>query len=152
MFSWGSLGNTWVVSGAVEFLFLFVEFSGQISSSCHFFITTLPPFSVGWQPLGCVSSKVSELKVLARPQSSLLAGRCILNFFILGKEYSLFFVDAQNQHFLTGDSQLIAVSSRLLHARLKFQHRGTQVTWTHVLVCHALTFRSPRDKKIESYH
>ena len=54
--------------------------------------------------------------------------------------------------FFTGGSQWIAVSSRLLHARLKFQHHGTQVTWIHVLVCYALTFRSPRDKKIESYN
>ena len=61
VFPWGSPGNTWVVSGAVEFLFLFLEFSGQISSSCHFFITSFPPFSAGWQPLGCVSSKVPEL-------------------------------------------------------------------------------------------
>ena len=53
---------------------------------------------------------------------------------------------------MTGGSQWIAVSSRLLHARLKFQHHGTQVTWIHVLVCYALTFRSPRNKKIESYN
>ena len=29
VFPWGSLGNTWFVSGAVEFLFLFVEFQGK---------------------------------------------------------------------------------------------------------------------------
>ena len=97
--SLGSPGNTWVASGAVEYLYPFVEFSGQISSSCHFFITTFPPFSVGGQPLLCVSSNVPELEVWARPQSSLLAGRCILNYFTLEKEYALFCVFAQNQHF-----------------------------------------------------
>ena len=53
---------------------------------------------------------------------------------------------------MTGGFQWIAVPSRLLHARLKFQHNVTQVTWIHVLVCYALTFRSPRGKKTESYN
>ena len=110
-----------------------------------------PPFSVGWLPLGCVSSKVPELEVLARPQSSLLAGRCILDFFYPGEGVCLVVRGRTESELLTGGSQWIAVSSRRLRARLKFQHRGTQVTWIHVLVCYALTFRSLRDKKIESY-
>ena len=54
--------------------------------------------------------------------------------------------------FDAGGSQWFAVSSRLLHARLKFEHAGQECTWIHAVVCYAPTYRTARPQKDELYN